>query len=238
MKKRIPALTRSDFEKQLLNAWDISDGPPGFRAELSEESLKRLYVHFQELRRWNAVQSLVGPGTASETVERHYAESLAAFHWFQPKDRCVVDMGSGGGFPGWILAAVCPELEFWLIEPRQKKCAFLEACSRKSGLSCHILDVRVDRALPIGLPPRVDVVTCRALRLLPCHYESFRQHSPNVRFFLWCGGGDLDLAPGWEILRQKRLPNSEERRLVEIAWRPSFRKSGSESSEPSFRSSS
>ena len=68
-----------------------------FAADVSDGALDRLWLHYQELRRWNPTLSLVGPGTAGEIVERHYGEALAALPLLRPGPQVVIDAGSGAG---------------------------------------------------------------------------------------------------------------------------------------------
>ncbi|HUF78495.1 MAG TPA: RsmG family class I SAM-dependent methyltransferase, partial [Thermoanaerobaculia bacterium] len=74
-------------------------------------TLAALYAHYQELRRWSPALSLIGPAAAGDVVERHYGESLAGVPLLPAGARVLVDVGSGAGFPGFVLAAACPELE-------------------------------------------------------------------------------------------------------------------------------
>ena len=169
---------------------------------LDEACLDALWIHFVELRRWNPKLSLIGPGTADEIIERHYGESLAALPLIDASDRTLVDVGSGGGFPGFVLAAARRDLAVTLIEPRQRKWAFLKTVVRRGGLSCQVLDARVERPLnpSWGLPESIDVVTLRALVASPDLLGVFRDASPEARFLLWRGREPL----GSALAAQKR----------------------------------
>jgi 16S rRNA (guanine527-N7)-methyltransferase len=211
-------------------------GPAGGElaaAEVPERLAADLYEHYAELRRWNPRVSLVGPGTAADLVERHYGESLAALPLVRAEDRTLVDVGSGAGFPGLVLAAarrappatapnaslaVPPNasLSATLIEPRQKKAFFLRAAARRIGLSCRCLDARVDASLPAGLPDEIDLVTSRALKVAPELFELFFRHSPRVRFLLWHGEGLPEVPRPLAVTRSWRLSGTDRRRILEI----------------------
>ena len=133
MGARLPDLGQCEFEARLRDCSPV---------RLSTKSVERLWVHYRELARWNPTVSLVGPGTADEIVERHYGESLAAVPLLEPQWRVVVDVGSGAGFPGIVLAAAVPSLEVILVESRERKCAFLETVARKAALPCVCLGDR------------------------------------------------------------------------------------------------
>ncbi len=87
----------------------------GVGEDLSPGCVQRLHLHFKELRKWNERYSLVGPGTGAEIVERHYVESLAALPLMARDAASLADIGSGAGFPGWVLAAARTDLDTILV---------------------------------------------------------------------------------------------------------------------------
>ncbi len=206
MGSSLPALTEHQFQDRLLR----------LSPTCSESTLRALYLHYRELRRWNPRLSLVGPGTAADIVERHYGESLAALPLIRSDDRVLVDIGTGAGFPGLVLAAALPALSVVLTEARQRKWAFLTTAVRRCGLSCKCLDVRVERPLPRGLPREIDIVTCRALAISPELLEALEKVSPQIRFLLWSGLEAPQLPAGYLVHREVRLKNSAHRRILEI----------------------
>src|SRR5436305_10950639 len=92
---------------------------------LKERAIDALFAHYRELALWNRRTNLIGPGTAHEILARHYGESLAALPLLPAAARRGLDLGSGAGFPGLVLAAACPELKMTLVEARERKWAFL-----------------------------------------------------------------------------------------------------------------
>ena len=133
--------------------------------DVTDATARALHAHYLELRRWNRALSLVGPAAAEDVVERHYAEALEGLPLLPASARTLVDVGSGAGFPGFVLAAARRDLAVTLVEPRERRWAFLQAACRRRGLPCRCLNARVDRPLPPDLPERIDVVTLRALKL-------------------------------------------------------------------------
>lgn len=206
MKRNLPHIEVQRFsdELQLIDS------------SLSPKVHAALFEHYEELKRWNARLSLVGPGTVEEVMERHYGESLAALPLLGSEDKTLVDLGSGGGFPGFVLAAALPDTSVVLIEARQKKWAFLRTAIRRSGLSCTCLNARVETSLPQGTPDKIDVLTCRAVAVTPKLLNLVRQHSPNARFLLWLGASQPELPEGMTVLREVPLVGSTQRRIVEI----------------------
>ncbi len=183
---------------------------------LSDASKHALFEHYEELRAWNPRLSLVGPGTVQDVMERHYGESLAVRPLLKDRDLNILDLGSGGGFPGFVLAAAYPSRNVVLVEARQKKWAFLKAAIRRSGLSCECLNARVEGSLPQGTPDIIHLVTCRAVAITPRFLNTVREHSPQARFLLWLGEVSPELPEGLVAHRSVTLPGSLCRRILEI----------------------
>jgi 16S rRNA (guanine(527)-N(7))-methyltransferase RsmG len=206
----LPPLTAEAFERALET---LSPEP------LTSFARRALFLHYEELCRWSRRVSLVGPGTAAEVLPRHYGESLAALPLLDKPGEVLVDIGSGAGFPGFVLAAARPDLTVTLVEAREKKWAFLMSAIRRSTLSCSCVNARVGPHLPATLPAKIDVVTCRALRLSPEHLGLFHQGNPGVRFLLWQGEADPSLPAGWVVRRELRIEDSRQRRILEAHHR-------------------
>ncbi len=184
---------------------------------LDGRAIDSLYAHYQELSAWNQKLSLIGPGTAGEIVERHYGEALAALPLIPSEARHGLDIGSGAGFPGLVLAAARPGLEMTLVEARERKWAFLLAAARKAALPCRVLNARVSAPLPAGLPASLDIVTARALKLDPATLSALAERlGPDGRILLWLGEEDADLPPELAPAGSLQLPGSERRRIVQI----------------------
>src|SRR5215218_9628710 len=204
----LPPMSRKNFAKGLAA---LSPEP------LDGRTVDALHAHYQELAVWNRRLSLIGPGTIDEVLERHYGESLAALPLVPDEAKAGLDIGSGAGFPGLVLAAARTGLEMTLVEAREKKWAFLSAAARKASLPCRSLNVRVEVPLPAGIPARLDLVTARALKLDPDVLGALAERlGPAGRILLWLGEEDpalpATLAPGRTI----NLPGSYRRRILEL----------------------
>lgn len=208
MSGKLPDLSRAGFAESLR---ELSPEP------LSERSVEGLYSHYQELRRWNERLALIGPGTLSEVLTRHYGESLAALPLVPTGARLAVDAGSGAGFPGFILAAARAEMAMTFVEPREKKWSFLLAASRKAALPCTCLNARVANPLPEGLPERIDLFTVRALKLGREVLQAVAERlAPGGAILLWTGDASPELGRDLELGRMLKLPGSERRRILEL----------------------
>ncbi len=208
MGAELPEFSRAEFAERLA-----AHSPE----LLSPEAVERLYLHYLELKRWNPRLSLIGPGSVGRVVERHYGESLAALPWVGRGPLRAVDLGSGAGFPGWVLAAVRPRLEMTLVESRSRKWSFLRAACRAASLRCHCLNARVAANLPEDFPPRIDLVTVRALKLSPDEIRSLATRMrPGAFFLLWLGREVPAWAEGLVRGRALDLPGTEQRRILEV----------------------
>jgi 16S rRNA (guanine527-N7)-methyltransferase len=185
--------------------------------ELSPSSLGALYAHYAELLRWNERLGLIGPGTEGEIVTRHYGESLAALRLIPDSARTAADLGSGAGFPGFVLAAARPGLEMTLVEARERKWSFLAAAARKAALSCHCLNARVATPLPAGLPETIDLVTVRALKVETDVLGALaRRLTPQGSILIWAGERDPDVPPELSPHASLRLAGGDRRRIVQL----------------------
>jgi 16S rRNA (guanine527-N7)-methyltransferase len=191
-------------------------------AALSPEPLtavatSALYAHYLELARWNERLALIGPGTADEVLVRHYGEALAALPLIPASARHGVDIGSGAGFPGLVLATVRPGLEMTLIEAQERKWSFLVTAARKASLPCRCLNARVASPLPAGVPEELDLVTVRALKLEPKVIEALaRRLTPEGSMLLWIGELEPRLPRGLVHGASLCLPGAQRRRILEV----------------------
>ena len=131
---------------------------------VSRETEERLDRFVELLREWQAKTNLVAPSTLPQLWSRHVSDSLQ-LRDLAPTAKIWVDLGSGGGFPGVVLACALAEQAgafVHLIERNAKKAAFLREALRVTGASgtVHLADIGdvVDR-----IPDPVDCVTARAL---------------------------------------------------------------------------
>jgi 16S rRNA (guanine527-N7)-methyltransferase len=137
--------------------------PPG-ALNVSRETRVRLDAIVSQLRKWQARINLVAPSTMAEIESRHVKDSLQLAA-LAPEATRWVDLGSGGGFPGLVVAAVLadrPDARMTLIESNAKKCAFLRETARVAGLPVMVICERIEVAVP-ALKGSYDVVSARAL---------------------------------------------------------------------------
>jgi len=138
----------------------------GADQNVSRETLEKLELLERELRRWQAIKNLVGPATLDRIWERHIVDSLQLLN-LAPEARTWVDLGSGAGFPGVVLAIAGQErgLTVHLVESNSRKCAFLRQIVRLTGASAVVHEARLEAVIP-GFVGKADVVSARALASL------------------------------------------------------------------------
>ncbi len=156
-----------------------SDGPEALAAlpDVSRETLARLAAYAELLLRWQPRINLVGNTTLPQLWRRHMLDSAQLHRLLPPDTRILVDLGSGAGFPGLVLAAMgVPEVH--LIEADARKCAFLREAARVMGVAAVVHNTRIEAVAPFA----ADVVTSRALAPLAQllrYAEPFLQRGEN-----------------------------------------------------------
>lgn len=133
------------------------------RLGVSRETLLRLQVFADLLVRWQRRINIVAPSTLPQLWRRHILDSAQLLPLLPPGARRLVDLGSGGGFPGLVLAILgMPEVH--LVEADRRKAAFLREAARVSAAAgVRVHPKRIEELQPFP----VDVVTARALAPLP-----------------------------------------------------------------------
>jgi 16S rRNA (guanine527-N7)-methyltransferase len=134
------------------------------RRDVSRETQERLDIIEAQLRKWQPRINLVAPSTMDDIAQRHIADSLQLVE-LAPGARSWIDLGSGGGFPGLVVAAVLADnavANVVLVESNAKKCAFLRETARLAELPVSVICDRIELSVP-GLEGAFDVVSARAL---------------------------------------------------------------------------
>jgi len=129
---------------------------------VSRETIDKFRAYLILLEKWQARINLVANSTLAEAWQRHILDSgqLAAF--YPPKTQNIMDVGSGAGFPGLVLA-IMGGVTVDLVESDQRKAVFLSTVIRELDLSAKVHNQRIE-TLPQLFP---DVITARALAPVP-----------------------------------------------------------------------
>ena len=135
------------------SGWDVGALSAGTRARLDRFA--------DLLTRWNGRINLIAPRDLPNVWTRHILDSLQLAPLI-PRGVPVTDLGSGGGFPGLIIA-ICTESPVTLVESDTRKASFLREASRETGARTTIVNARIEDAV---LAP-ASVITARAVAPLP-----------------------------------------------------------------------
>ncbi len=142
---------------------------------VSRETIRRLEIFARLLGKWNNSINLVSSVSLADLWARHIADSIQVFR-AAPGARQWLDLGSGGGFPGLIVAILAvdeaPDLMVSLIESDHRKAAFLRTAARESGADCQVISARIEKTPE----KQADIVSARALADLTTLLEYAQRH--------------------------------------------------------------
>jgi 16S rRNA (guanine527-N7)-methyltransferase len=143
-------------------------------AGVSRETRGKLEAFAALLAKWNRSVNLVANAAPGEIWARHVLDSAQLLDLVPRSTRILADLGAGAGFPGLVIAILGeishPDLSVTLVEADARKCAFLEAAIRATGVRATALCGRIE-AIPAL---NAEVLTARALAPLDTllHYAS------------------------------------------------------------------
>jgi 16S rRNA (guanine527-N7)-methyltransferase len=142
--------------------------PPEFGPEefaqatgVSRETLMRLKAYVGLLAEWNERHNLIARSTMADVWRRHVWDSAQLLPYIPDQARSLVDLGSGAGFPGLVLAILLrerPGFRTMLFESTGKKADFLRLAARAAGVVVEVRNARIEDAKP----ERFDIITARA----------------------------------------------------------------------------
>jgi 16S rRNA (guanine527-N7)-methyltransferase len=186
--------------------------PAGFAAAtgVSRETLERLEGYAALLAKWQKAINLVARDSLADLWRRHMLDSAAIWPLIPQNSRVLVDLGSGAGFPGLILAILgVPEVH--LVESDARKCAFLSEAARLfAPQPVKVHRGRIETIEPVA----ADVVTARALADLDTllGYAKPFVKPDGVCLFLKGrqAGDELTLASQRWTMTTERFPNPAE----------------------------
>jgi len=184
----------------------LSYGPDAFARDLAfpvpRETVERLETYRRLLAEWSERMNLVGPKELDQFWSRHALDSAQLLK-FAPQAKKWVDLGSGAGFPGLVVAAFMADqagASVHLVESTGKKAAFLRAVAEEARLPVQVFNERIE-AFRAGKGP-YDAVTARALAPLPRLIAYAKPILDRGAIGLFHKGADLDaeLAAAKDVL--------------------------------------
>ncbi|MEM9898207.1 MAG: 16S rRNA (guanine(527)-N(7))-methyltransferase RsmG [Pseudomonadota bacterium] len=133
-----------------------------FAQNVSRETLARFEVYAGLLQKWNKQINLVSRKSLDDLWARHFLDSAQIWDLRESHQKKWLDLGSGGGFPGAVIAILAAEdgsVDVTLVESDRRKAAFLREVSRHTEARFDVVAERIEELPPMG----ADVVSARAL---------------------------------------------------------------------------
>ncbi|MBR7783450.1 16S rRNA (guanine(527)-N(7))-methyltransferase RsmG [Undibacterium luofuense] len=199
----------------------LESGLDALCIKLTKEQQDKIINYLIILSKWNSVYNLTAIRDPKEMMTHHVLDSLSAVPAFTEAQN-VLDVGSGGGLPGMILAICYPDKKISMIDTVSKKTAFLNQAKAELGLNnVTVYSARVE-SLQVNQP--FDVITSRAFSELN-NFVNWSQHllAEGGRFIAMKGvhpQGEMERLPeGWEVkeVRPLTVPGLDaERHLIFI----------------------
>jgi 16S rRNA (guanine527-N7)-methyltransferase len=180
---------------------------------IAPETLDRLKLFVAVLQDWNSRHNLVSAASLEDVWKRHIWDSAQLVDLVPPEAKSLVDLGSGAGFPGLILAILLrerPGFRTVLYEATRKKSEFLAAAADASGVAVEIRNARIEDAQPEPF----DIVSARAcapLDRLLLYAQAFQgPHTINLFLKGQSVGAELtDAHKIWIMRVQERRSRSD-----------------------------
>ena len=131
---------------------------------LNNEQISKFQRYLELLLEWNEKFNLTAITDKDEIEEKHFIDSIELVKFFDVKNKTLLDVGSGAGFPGIPLAIVEPTLNVTLIESNGKRINFLKEVVKE--LNLNNVDIIQGRSEELGTREKYDIVTARAVKEL------------------------------------------------------------------------
>lgn len=144
--------------------------------DISEQTMDRLRAFVELVKKWNPRINLVSRTTLDDIWMRHIVDSAQLFALAPTETRLWGDIGSGGGFPGVVLAILSgqehPDSRHFLVESDLRKASFLMEAMRVCGCNGAVYSDRAEKIRPL----KAQVMTARALAPLPDLIPMVQRH--------------------------------------------------------------
>lgn len=190
-----------NFDRSAL-AQVLAEGIAEMRLDVTPAQQNQLMDYLGLMFKWNAVYNLTSLRDPMQMVTHHLLDSLAAVPAFVDAKN-VLDVGSGGGLPGIVLAIVRPDIKISMIDTVHKKTAFLTQVKAELALSnVTVYTMRVEQ---LQVSDKFDVITSRAFADL----SDFVNWSSHL------------LAEGGRYIALKGVAPKEEQERVPAEWKVS-----------------
>jgi len=125
----------------------LCEGAELMNISLSDKQIQQLLRYLSLILKWNRIYNLSAIRDPIESVKKHLLDSLSIIHFVQPG--LLLDVGSGAGLPGIVIAIMKPETEVFVLDSVGKKCRFMQAVKSELVLeNLIIVNSRVESFKP------------------------------------------------------------------------------------------
>ena len=190
---------------------------------VSRETITSLKKYEDILTKTNKSQNLIGNSTINDIWTRHFLDSVQVIDFIDKNDKTLVDLGSGAGFPGLILAITSRDrkmpLKIKLIEKSPKKTKFLKDLINKLHIDVEVINQNI---LKDSKKLSADVFVARAFKPLKIILELIHNKAENwKKFFIFLGKTGknelLQASKSWDIeYKQRESVTSSDSIVIEI----------------------
>ena len=188
--------------------------------QVSRETISSLKKYENLLIERNKTLNLIGKSTISEIWLRHFLDSSQVIDFIDKNEKTLVDLGSGAGFPGMVIAILAKDrkipLNVKLIEKSPKKASFLRGIIRNLMLNAEVTNINV---LEQSGKLRTDLIVARAFKPLKNILHFLDQKAENCKkIFLFLGKNGknelLQASKSWDIKYKQRMSVSSSDSIV------------------------
>ena len=191
--------------------------------QVSRETITSLKKYEDLLIKANKSLNLVGNSTINQIWSRHFLDSAQVIDFVDKNDKCLVDLGSGAGFPGLVLAIACKDrkipLKIKLIEKSSKKVKFLKDVIEELDLKVEVFNQNI---LGEEIKFVEDVFIARAFKPLKKILQLMHNNAENYKkIFIFLGKTGknelLQASKSWDIEYKQRVSvTSSDSMVIEI----------------------
>jgi len=192
-------------------------------SRVSRETINSLIRYEQILIKSNKTTNLIGNSTINQIWTRHFLDSFQVIDFIDKNDRKLVDIGSGAGFPGLVLAIGAKDRELpikvQLIEKSPKKVKFLNDVISELKLKVDVLNVDMFK---YENKINEDVFVARAFKPIKVIFELMHKKAINFKkFFIFIGKTGhkelLEASKSWDIQYKQRVSvTSSDSIIIEV----------------------
>jgi len=125
----------------------LCEGAELMNIPLSDKQIQQLLRYLSLIHKWNRIYNLSAIRDPIESVKKHLLDSLSIIHFVQPG--LLLDVGSGAGLPGIVIAIMKPETKVFVLDSVGKKCRFMQAVKSELALeNLIVVNSRVESFKP------------------------------------------------------------------------------------------